>query len=104
MATWRAQIKVGDYGTPFDVEVVAGSSGTAKETINTIYHPVYIRNLREVSSRNRSPGISGGTTEVSSGMYWFVGFVFVLYIVVTYWYIVVPIGIIVGLLWWWLNE
>lgn len=100
MATWRADIKVVDTGGFFEVEVVAGSSGTAKETIQKIYHPILIYNLREVSSRNRS----SGTTEVSPGMYWFVGFVFILYIVVTYWYVVVPISIIIGLLWLWAKD
>jgi hypothetical protein len=101
MATWSAEIKVGTYGTPFNVQVVAGSSGTAKETINTIYNPVYIRNLHQISSRNVSSGASSNTTEVTPGMYWFVGGVFVLYFVVTYWYIVVPIGILLALLIWW---
>lgn len=103
MATWRAEIKVGTYGTPFEVDVVAGSSGTAKETINTIYSPVYIRNLRVVSNRNKSSG-SSTTSEVSPGMYWFVGFVLVLYVIVTYWYIVVPSSIVVGLLWLWAKN
>jgi hypothetical protein len=103
MATWKAEIKVGTYGTPFEVEVVAGSSGTAKETINTIYSPVYIRNLRVVSNRNKSFG-SSSTSETSSGMYWFVGFVLILYVIVTYWYIVVPASIVIGLLWLWAKN
>lgn len=101
MARWKAEIKVVDSGSFFEVEVVAGSSGTAKETIKKIYKPILIYNLREVSSRDTP---SRGTTEVSPGMYWFVGFVFLLYLVVTYWYIVVPASIIIAILWWWAND
>jgi hypothetical protein len=101
MARWRAKIKVVDSGGFFDVEVVAGSSGTAKETIQKIYKPLLIYDLREVSSRDNGPA---STTEVTPGMYWFVGFSIALYIVVTYWYIVVPVSVIIALLWWWANP
>jgi hypothetical protein len=103
MAVWKAQIKVGNYGTPFDVEVIAGSSTTAKEVINNIYSPNWIRNLQVISSDNNKRGVSTNI-EFGSGAYWFVGFVFALYICVTYWYIVVPISILIGLLIWWCRD
>jgi hypothetical protein len=101
MARWRAQIKVTDSGSFFNVEVVAGSSSTAKETIQKIYKPILIYNLYQISSRDNP---STETTEVTPGMYWFVGSVFLLYLIVTYWYIVIPASIIIGLLLWWVKN
>ena len=100
MALFTADIQAVQFGSFFKVTVEAGSAGTAVETIKHIYRPIVIRNLRQVSSRSSN----SESTEVSSGMYWFVGFVFVLYFIVTYWYIVVPLTVIIGLLYWWAND
>lgn len=101
MATWRADIKVVDSGSFFPVEVTAGSSWTAKQTIEKIYKPILIYNLHQISSNNSG---SSGSTEVTSGMYWFVGSVFLLYLIVTYWFIIIPVAIIIFLLWMWIND
>lgn len=100
MARWRAQIKVTDSGSFFNVEVVAGSSSTAKETIQKIYKPILIYNLYQISSRDNPSTETTGVTP----MYWFVGSVFLLYLIVTYWYIVIPASIIIGLLLWWAKN
>lgn len=97
MAIWKAKIKAVQGGTPFDVTVVAGSSHTATETIKQIYSPVWISNLRVISERNNQS--EHFSSEATSGMYWFVGFVFLLYFIVTYWYISIPIGVLAFFCW-----
>jgi uncharacterized membrane protein len=59
MATYRAEIKVTSDGSYFPVTVEAGASYTAKETIEHIYNPITIKNLRQVSSSSGSSGDSG---------------------------------------------
>jgi hypothetical protein len=104
MATWQAIVKVGDSGSPFKVEVVAGSYNTAKETIETIYNPVYIRNLLQVSTNDEYSSVKTGRPRSIKGKYLFVGFVFALYVATTYWYIVVPVVFILATFWLWTRN
>ena len=104
MATYQATIKIGDSGSPFQVQVVAGSYNTATETIETIYSPTYIRNLRQVSCKDEYNRVETGSSAPSSGQYWFVGFMIALYISVTYWYFVVPAAAIIAILWFWSKD
>lgn len=64
MATWKAEIRVTNTGSYFPVTVEAGSVQTARETIEHIYSPLTIRNLRQISSRSGASGSGldvGGT-------------------------------------------
>jgi hypothetical protein len=89
MATWKAEIKVTQTGVYFPVTVEAGASYAAKETIQHIYDPITIRNLHQVSG-----GGSSFSSGDSGGLLWIAGIGFVLYLLVTYWYIAVPIAAI----------
>jgi hypothetical protein len=104
MATYQAEIKVGQAGSRFKVQVNAGTITGAKEVINAMYNPEYIMNLTEVSCRDEAGFVSTGPQPPTAGMYWFVGFMFVLYILVTYWYIFVPASAIIAILWLWAKD
>ena len=96
MALWKADIKVVDTGTFFTVTVDAGSAGTAKETIQHIYNPLQIYNLRQVSSRgNSSASFSSGDTMAGA---WILFGLILLGLVVKYWYIALPLAVICILL------
>jgi hypothetical protein len=105
MAVWKAQIKAVQGGTPFDVTVVAGSSSTAAETIKKQWDPIWISNLRVISERDSDwQKGSPSSSEVTPGMYWFVGCVLLLYVLVTYWYVVLPVLLIAAVLVWRLKR
>jgi type IV secretory pathway VirB6-like protein len=87
MATWKAKIQAVGNGQYFDVTVNASSVGTAKRTIENIYNPTVITNLRQVSSKDSYIEETGDM----SFKYLFVGTILGLYLLVTYWYVVVPI-------------
>ena len=64
MATYKAEIKTVPTGTAYTVTVESGSISTAKQEIEHLYDPIYIRNLREVRGGNSSGsgvGDVGGT-------------------------------------------
>lgn len=48
MATWKADIKTTQSGSTYSVTVEAGASYVAKQEIERLYRPIFIRNLREV--------------------------------------------------------
>ena len=60
MALWQAQIRVVPSGILTTVQVEAGTVGTAKQTIDQIYNPVQILNLRQVSNSLFQPNYSTG--------------------------------------------
>ena len=59
MATWKAEIKTTPTGSAYTVTVEAGASYVAKQEIEHLYNPIYIRNLRQVSNRDSSDSASG---------------------------------------------
>jgi len=65
MATWKADIKTTNTGSIYSVTVEAGASYVAKEEIERLYRPIFIRNLRQVSRNSGSESSSessvGGT-------------------------------------------
>jgi hypothetical protein len=89
MATYKAEIKTVPTGTSYTVTVESGSMSTAKQEIEHLYHPIYIRNLREVGSGGGSSSIDGGWTLI------FV--VLGLWAAITYWPITLGIIVIWGL-------
>jgi hypothetical protein len=56
MATYKADIKTVPTGSQYTVTVESGSMSTAKQEIEHLYNPIYIRNLRQVSNNNSSSG------------------------------------------------
>lgn len=76
-----------------DIEVNAATINGAKEQLQRVYGAEQIVNLREIKSG--SSLFSSGDNE---GMVWLLGIGFVLYLLVTYWYIAIPVAIILGIL------
>jgi hypothetical protein len=109
MAVWKAQIKAVQGGTPLHVTVVAGSSSTAAETIRKQWDPIWISNLQVISERDsdwqNGASSSSSSSEVTPGMYWFVGCVLLLYLLFTYWYVVLG-GLLVAavVVWLWKRQ
>jgi len=60
MATYKAEIKTVPTGTAYTVTVESGSMSTAKQEIEHLYDPIYIRNLREVRGESNSSGSGVG--------------------------------------------
>lgn len=101
MARWTAKCWMGSASGYQDIEVSANTINGAKEQLQNIYGAEQIINLRQVSN---SGGSSGGGIELGSGGWTIIGVLFVLGLIVTYWYIIVPIVILGGLGWWLLNK
>lgn len=98
MATWRAEVFVNSQVGTITTEVEAATFSGAKQQIYAKHGDVQqITNLREVSNRS-----SGGGSTVSSGdvdgLVWLAGIAFVLYLLVTYWYIAIPVAVVLGIL------
>lgn len=93
MATWRAECWLGSSAGRQTLEVEASTSNGAKQQFERVYGAQQITNLREVRSGGSSFG--SGDTE---GFIWLGGIAFVLYLLVTYWYIAIPVGIVLGIL------
>jgi hypothetical protein len=93
MATWRAECWLGSSAGRQTLEVQANTSIGANEQLQRVYGAEQISNIREVS--NRSIGLSGGDTDAKI---WLIAVVGVLYLLVTYWYVAIPVGIILGIL------
>ena len=92
MATWKADVFVNSQVGRITAEVEASTFEGARQQIYAKHGDVQqIVNLRQVSS--------GGGSSISSadseGLVWLLGIGFVLYLLVTYWYIAIPVGIII---------
>jgi len=83
MATYKAEIKTVPTGSSYTVTVQSGSYSTAKQEIEHLYDPIYIRNLREVGggSSSSSDGSSFGALMK----------LFAFMAALAYWQIVLPI-------------
>ena len=100
MATWKAEIKTTPTGSAYTVTVEAGASYVAKQEIEHLYNPIYIRNLRQVSS-----GGSSFTSDGDVSGYLILGAIAVgIWLLVEYWWIVVPAAVILGLLAWYGSQ
>ena len=86
MARWTAKCWLGSKSGYQNCEVNANTVTGAHEQLKRIYGAEQISNLREVSGGGSS--LSSGD---SSGILWLAGVGFILYILVTYCYIAVPI-------------
>jgi len=93
MATWRAECWLGSSAGRQTLEVQANTSIGANEQLQRVYRAEQISNIREVS--NRSIGLSGGDTDAKI---WLIAVVGVLYLLVTYWYVAIPVSVILGIL------
>jgi len=96
MATWKADLFVNSKVGRITTEVEAATFSGAKEQIYAKHGNVQqITNLRQVNSNS---GGSSFNSDDADGKMWLVGIGIVLYLLVTYWYIAVPLIIIGGVL------
>jgi hypothetical protein len=96
MATWKADVFVNSQVGRITTEVETATFSGAKEQIYAKHGDVQqITNLRQVNSNRGGSSFSSGD---SGGLLWLAGIGFVLYLLVTYWYIAVPIAAILGIL------
>jgi hypothetical protein len=98
MATWRAKCWLGSSSGYQELEVQSNTISGAKEQFERIYGAEQIINLREVRSSSSSLSSSGDT-----GGYLILGAIlFGIWLIVEYWWIVVPLAAI--LLFGWLYN
>ena len=95
MATWKAEVFVNSRVGRINTEVEAATFSGAKEQIYAKHGDVQqIVNLRQVSS-----GGSSFTSDGDVGGYLILGAIlFGIWLLVEYWWIVVPVAVIIGLL------
>jgi formate-dependent nitrite reductase membrane component NrfD len=95
MATWRAKCWLGSSVGYQELEVQSNTLSGAKEQFERIYGAKQIIGLREVRSNNSksSLGDVDGTVTLIAVL---IG----IWLLVEYWWIVVPIAVILGLLVW----
>ena len=97
MATWRAEVFVNSRVGRINTEVEAATFSGAKEQIYAKHGDVQqIVNLREV----RSGDSSSGSSIDFDGSVTLIAIVVGIWLLVEYWWIVVPVGVILGLLAW----
>ena len=100
MARFEAQVWVSGQH-PYQAEINAANVFQARKNIarREGVEEKYVNRVFEVqeqkSSSSASPSFSSGDT---GGMVWLLGIGFVLYLLVTYWYIAIPVAIILGIL------
>jgi hypothetical protein len=96
MATYRAKCWLGSSSGYQELEVQSNTFYGAKEQFERIYGAEQIINLREVRSGSSSSSSSGDV-----GGYLVLGAIlFGIWLLVEYWWIVIPISVIIGLLVW----
>ena len=101
MATWKAEVFVNSRVGRINTEVEAASFSGAKEQIYAKHGDVQqIVNLRQV--------ISGGSSSGSSldldGSVTLIAVLVGIWLLVEYWWIVVPVAVIIGLLAWYGSQ
>jgi hypothetical protein len=95
MATFRAKCWLGSASGYQELEVQSNTLNGAKEQFERIYGAEQIINLREV----RSSGNSSSSDSGDVGGYLALGAIlFGIWLLVEYWWIVVPIAVILGIL------
>ena len=92
MATWKADVFVNSQVGRITTEVEAATFSGAQQQIYAKHGDIQqITNLRQVNSNSGGSSFSSGD---SGGLLWLAGIGFVLYLLVTYWYIAVPVAAI----------
>ena len=92
MATWKADVFVNSQVGRITTEVEAATFSGAKEQIYAKHGDAQqITNLRQVNSNSGGSSFSSGD---SGGLLLLAGIGVVLYLLVSYWYIAVPIAAI----------
>lgn len=92
MATWRAKCWLGSANGYQELEVQSNTSHGAKEQLERIYGAEQVINLRKVNDSSSS------SSSDSSGSVYLIGFLIAIWAVIEFWYIAIPIGVILGIL------
>jgi len=79
MATWTANIKTTPTGSIYPVKVHADAYSTAREEIERLYDPIFMTNLRKISSSLSSSSDSSGVG--ANSILWLIG----IFIVMVFW-------------------
>ena len=94
MATWRANCWLGSSAGYQELEVQANTLNGAKQQLERVYGAEQISNLREVRSGSSS---SSSDTDVTGYLIIGAG-LFGIWLIVQYWWIVIPVAVIIGIL------
>lgn len=92
MATWRAKCWLGSSNGYQELEVKSNTCYGAKEQFQRIYGAEQVINIREVKSSEGS-----GSSDIS-GFFPLAVVLFFIWVLIEYWYIVIPIALILGIL------
>lgn len=93
MATWRAKCWLGSSVGYQELEVQANTVHGAKQQLERVYGAEQIINLHEVRNHEYSSSDSGDV-----GGYLIIGAgLFVIWLVMKYWWIILPLIVILGL-------
>lgn len=96
MATWKADVFVNSQVGRITTEVEAATFNGAQQQIYAKHGDVQqITNLRQVNSNSGGSSFSSGD---SGGLLLLAGIGVVLYLLATYWYIAIPVGIVLLIL------
>lgn len=96
MATWRAKCWLGSASGYQELEVQSNTFEGAKSQLERIYGAEQVINLREVKSSGSSSSSSGGDVE---GYLMLGALLFGIWLVVEYWWIVVPLAALCLIAW-----
>ena len=100
MATYRAKCWLGSSSGYQELEVHSNTLYGAKEQFERIYGAEQVINLRKVSSGNKPSSDSGDV-----GGYLILGAIlFGIWLLVEYWWIVIPVAVISGFLIWYGSQ
>jgi hypothetical protein len=100
MATYRAKCWLGSASGYQELEVQSSTSYGAKEQFERIYGAQQVINLREVKSGGNSLSDSGDV-----GGYLIIGAILLgIWLIVEYWWIVIPAAAIIGFLAWYGSK
>lgn len=83
MATWTANIKTTPTGSIYPVKVHADAYSTAREEIERLYDPIFMTNLRKISSTSSSDSSDVDTNSIL----WLIG----IFIAMVFWPVTVTI-------------
>jgi hypothetical protein len=100
VATYRAKCWLGSASGYQELEVQSSTSNGAIEQFKRIYGAEQIINLRQVKS-----GGSSSSSDGDVGGYLILGAIlFGIWLIVEYWWIVIPVGAILGFLVWYGSQ
>ena len=100
MATYRAKCWLGSSSGYQELEVQSNTLYGAKEQFERIYGAEQVINLRKVSSGNK-PSFSSGDID---GYLILGAILFGIWLLIEYWWIVIPVAVISGFLIWYGSQ